>query len=70
MDLRNQTITVAELMDNPSSKAVFQRRFGKLMLHPMVEASRTLTLKQLVEMAGVWLPHKVIQDTLGELQKL
>ena len=70
MDLRNQTITVAELLDDPKSKAVFQRRFGKLMDHPMVGAARSLTLKQLAEMAAVYLPKKTIQDTLRELQQL
>ena len=52
MDLRNQTITVGELLDNPKSRAVFQRRFGKLLNHPMAGAARTLTLKQLAEMAA------------------
>jgi len=70
LDLRNQTITVAELLDNPRSRAVFQRRFGKLMQHPMVGAARTLTLAQLAEMASVYLPKKTIQDTLRELQQL
>ena len=70
MELRNQAITVGELLDDPRSKAVFQRRFGKLMQHPMVNASRSLTLKQLIEMAGVYLPAKTIQDTLRELQQL
>ena len=70
MDLRNQTITVGELLDNPKSRAVFQRRFGKWMDHPMVKASRSLTLKQLAEMAAVYLPQKTIQDTLRELERL
>lgn len=70
MDLRNQTITVGELLDNPRSRAVFQRRFGKLMNHPMVKAARTLTLKQLAEMAAVYLPKKTIDDTIRELQQL
>ena len=70
MDLRNQTITVGELLDNPKSRAVFQRRFGQLMQHPMVSAARTLTLRQLAEMAAVYLPQKTIQDTLRELQQL
>ncbi|MCI8423072.1 MAG: hypothetical protein HFF50_06040 [Lawsonibacter sp.] len=70
MDLRNQTITVGELLDNPRSNAVFQRRFGKLMRHPMVGAARSLTLKQLAEMAAVYLPPRTIQDTLKELQQL
>ena len=62
MDLRNKTITVGELLDDPRSKAVFQRRFGKLLRHPMAGAARVLTLKQLSEMAAVYLPQKTIQD--------
>ena len=69
MDLRNQTITVGELLDDPKSRAVFQRRFGKLMKHPMVGAARSLTLRQLAEMAAVYLPQKTIQDTLRELSQ-
>ncbi len=70
MDLRNQTITVGELLDNPKSRAVFQRRFGRLMNHPMVGAARSLTLRQLAEMAAVYLPKKTIDETLRELQRL
>ena len=70
MDLRNQAITVGELLDNPKSRAVFQRRFGKLLNHPMAGAARTLTLKQLAEMAAVYLPPKTIRDTLEELGTL
>lgn len=70
MDLRNETITVRELMSNPRSKAVFQRRFGRLMNHPLVGAAQSLTLRQLREMAAVYLPQKVIQDTLRELEQL
>ena len=47
MDLRGKQITVGELLDNPRSKAVFQRRFGKFMKHPMVGAARSLSLAQL-----------------------
>ena len=61
---------MGELLDNPRSRAVFQRRFGKLMNHPMVGAARSLTLRQLAEMAAVYLPKKTIQDTLRELEQL
>lgn len=70
MDLRNNTITVAELLDNRASRAVFQRRFGKFMNHPLVGASRSLTLAQLADMASVYLPRKVIEETLNELRQL
>ncbi len=70
MDLRNKRITVAELLDDPRSRAVFQRRFGKFMKHPMVGAARSLTLAQLQEMAAVYIPQKTIQETLRELEQL
>lgn len=70
MDLRNKQITVGELLDNPRSKAVFQRRFGRFMKHPMVSAARTLSLDQLEEMAAIYLPRKTIDDTLRELEQL
>ena len=70
MDLRNQKITVGELLDNPKSRAVFQRRFGRYLKHPMVGAARSLSLAPLAEMAAVYIPKKNIQETLQELQKL
>lgn len=70
MDLKGNRITVGELLDNPRSRAVFQRRFGRWLRHPMVAASRSLTLSQLTEMAGVYLPQKTIAETLAELQNL
>ena len=70
MNLRNNQITVGELLDDPRSAAVFQRRFGRWMKHPMVAAGRSLTLAQLMELAGVYLPQKIIQDTCKELQML
>ena len=70
MDLRNNNITVGELLDNPKSRAVFQRRFGRYLKHPMVGAARSLSLAQLAVMAAVYRPKKDIQVTLQELQKL
>ena len=69
LDLRNNTITVGELLDNRASRSVFQRRFGKFMNHPL-GASRSLTLAQLAEMAAVWLPQRTIQETIQELRQL
>ncbi|MCI8870605.1 MAG: hypothetical protein HFF39_08715 [Lawsonibacter sp.] len=70
MDLKNNSITVQELLANPKSKAVFQRRFGKLMRHPLVGAAQSLTLAQLAEMAVVYLPKKTIDETMEELRRL
>jgi len=70
LDLKNNQITVQELLANPKSKAVFQRRFGKWMNHPLVTAARNLTLAQLLDLAKVYLPQNVIRETLEELRRL
>lgn len=40
MDLRGKQITVGELLDNPKSKAVFQRRFGSPSTGECIHAQR------------------------------
>ncbi len=70
VDLRNNQILVGELLDNPASRAVFQKRFGKFLNHPMVPAARGLTLNQLIGFAQVYLPKVVINETLRELRSL
>lgn len=70
LDLKNNHITVGELLDNPKSRAVFQRRFPMVLKHPMMGAARTVTLEQLMAFAGAYLPKNMIHDTLQELQKV
>lgn len=70
MNLKNYKITVGELLDYGPAKAVFQRRFPMVMRHPMLGAARTVTLEQLVSMAGNYIPQKKIQETLEELKKV
>lgn len=70
MDLKNNRITVGELLENPASRAVFQRRFPMVMKHPMLGAARTVTLDQLIAFAGPYIPKPMINETLKELQQL
>ena len=70
LDLKNNQITVRELMANPKAKALFQKRFGEWMKHPLFSAAQSLTLSQLMELAKVYLPQKIIQSTLEELKRL
>ena len=70
MNLKNNRITVGELLDYPPAKAVFQRRFPMVMKHPMLGAARTVTLEQLIAFAGAYVPQKVIQETLAELRRV
>ncbi len=70
MDLKNNKITVGELLDNPRTKAVFQRRFPMVLRHPLLGASRTVTLEQLISIATTYMPKKVVDETLEELKSL
>ena len=69
MDLRHNKITVGELMDNPKSRAVFQRRFPMVLKHPLVGAARTVTLEQIVSFAQAYVPQKKIDETLNDLRR-
>lgn len=70
MNLRNNRITVGELMDYPPAKAVFQKRFPMVMRHPMMGAARTMTLEQVMAVAQPYIPKKTIEETLSELRKV
>ena len=70
MNLKQNRITVGELLDNPASKAVFQRRFPTVMKHPMLRMARSMTLEQLIVFAKGHVTQEVIKDTLQELQRL
>lgn len=69
MDLKNLKITVGELLDDPRSRGVFQRRFGHLLHNPLVQAGRSLTLEQLIALASAKLPRQVIRETLEDLKR-
>ncbi len=70
MNLKNNKITVGELLDYAPARAVFQRRFPMAMRHPMLGAARSVTLEQLISMAGNYIPRNKIQETLEELKKV
>ncbi len=70
MDLKNNKVTVGELLDYAPSRAVFQRRFPLLLRHPMAGAARSVTLEQVIAMAGSYISQKTIQETLNELRRV
>lgn len=70
MNLKNNKITVGELLDYAPAKSVIQKRFPMVMRHPMVGAARTMTLEQILAVAGNYIPKKNLEDTLSELRKV
>ncbi|MPM64924.1 hypothetical protein SDC9_111815 [bioreactor metagenome] len=70
MNLRNNQITVKEILENPEARALLHKRFPKLLTHPMAGPAQSLTLAQALEFAKVLAPQSVINELLRELQKL
>lgn len=70
MDLRNQNITLGELLQNPKAAAVLKRHFGALLSHPLVGQAKKLSLKQLIAMGGSKLSPQAVAQTLAELEAL
>ncbi len=70
MDLRNGQITLGELWDDPRSRAVFQKKVPMLSKHPVKGAARTVTLEQLADFRGGWVPQMLINSVRQDLKKL
>lgn len=70
MNLKNNKITVGELLDYAPARTVLQKRFPMVMRHPMVGAVRTMTLEQVVSAAGPYIPEKKLQEAVSELRKV
>ena len=70
MDLRNNQITLGELLDYPPAKKILARRFPLVINRPIVANSRPMTRERVIKLGSAYVPKKVIQETLQELQKL
>ncbi len=70
MDLKNNKITVGELLDHPGARALLTKRFPLVMKKPMTGAARTVTLEQLTAFLGPYVSAAVLRDTVNELKKL
>ena len=70
MDLRNNQITVGELLAHPKAKHVLAKRFPQMIGRPIVAASGALTLEQAMKLASAYVPQKALQETLEELRGL
>lgn len=70
MDLKNNKITVGQLLDYAPAREVLQKRFPMVLRHPLMGAARTMTLEQVVSAARSYIPEKKLQETLNELRRV
>ncbi len=70
MDLKNNEITVGEVISNPEAKALLKREFPEVVNPMMLLMARHMTLAAVLKLAGDRYPQDKIQKALSELQAL
>ena len=70
VNLRNETITLGELWDDPRAREVLKRKIPGISKHPLQNRARTVTLGQLADFLGSWLPQQKIREVIRELERL
>lgn len=70
LNLRNNHISVRELLENPAARAVLERRFPEAIRLPIVAMSASLSLERALKLVSPYIPQDAIRDTLRELQAL
>lgn len=70
MNLRNETITLGELWDNPKAREVLRKRIPGIMKHPIQNRARTVTLGQLSDFLSSWLPEAKIREVIRDLERI
>ena len=70
MDLKQNRITIGELLDYPPARAVLARRFPTAMKHPMLPAARSMTLSALLPLARTAADEGQIRAAREELRRL
>ncbi len=70
MNLRNQKITIGEILDHPGARALLMKKFPLVFKKQFSPVSKTVTLEQLLALVGGYLPQKMVADTLRELERL
>lgn len=72
MDLKNNRITMGQLLADPRSRAVLQRYFPQFTGNPlMVRMGRNLTLQQTLQMArGHGISPTALSRALEELRNI
>lgn len=70
MDLRNNEITVGEIIENPRAKALLKKEFPEVMNPIMLQFARRMTLAQILGMAKDRYTPDKINRVLGELRNI
>ena len=70
MDLRNQKITLGEILAYPGARELLTKKFPLVFKKQFSPVSKTVTLEQLLALVGGYLPQRMVADTIRELERL
>ncbi len=70
MNLRNNEITVGEIISNPAANALLTREFPDVMNPFMLQLARSMTLASVLELAKGRYPQEKIDGVLAQLQAI
>lgn len=70
MNLRNNEITVGEILQNPKAKALLQREAPKLAKNPMLPMSYAIPLKDVLTYSKGVVPQFKVKQILSQLEKM
>ena len=70
MDLRDNQITIRELLAEPAARQVLARRFPHVIGRPIVASSGSMTLERALKLGAAYVPKPFLEETLQELRNL
>ena len=70
MNLRNNQITVGEILQNPKARALLQKEAPKLATHPMLPLSYSIPLCELLKYSQGMIPQFKVRQILSQLEKM
>jgi len=70
MNLRNNQITIRELLSIPAARRILERQFPHVVGNPVVMASTDCTVEQAMKRAAPYVPRETLLKTLRALEKI
>lgn len=70
MYLKNNQITVRELLSDPQARQLFQREFPQWAHTPMLSMMQNMTLEGVLSLAKGHVPEQKINQVLSQLEQL
>lgn len=70
MDLKNNKITLEEIMKNERAAEVLKREFGSYMKGPMYFTAKKMTLERIMEIGRNIINQDKINEILSKLEEI